>query len=427
MVRAPREANMNANPKPLACAVLLALASVPGSVLAQDARAADLTQLRELIKLQQQQLESQARALESLRTQVESIAAAGSGGRPVDAKRQSGVVASGNDKVKLSLSGQVNRGVLVADDGEETDVFHVDNDNSSTRLLFVGEASPDATWTVGTQIEVQMESNSTADINQLNPSTGGTSFTERKLEGYVRHQQYGTLWFGQGDTASNGTSEVDLSGTGVVGYSGIGDMAGGLLFRDGGGALTAIRIKDVFSNFDGLSRDDRLRYDTPGFGGLKFSASTAANEKWDVAARYAADHGTFKATAALAYADPHASSFDNQVNGSLSLLHDSGWNATLAVGERDHATRDPQFWYAKFGYQATFWPVGKSAFAIDYTETEDVAAVGDTFESYAALFVQSFDKYGTELYSGVRNHSLDRPGLATDDILALLIGARIKF
>ena len=63
------------------------------------------------------------------------------------------------DKVKLTVSGQVNRGILYADDGEQTDVFHVDNDNSSTRVRFVGEAKPHDNLTIGANIEVQFESN----------------------------------------------------------------------------------------------------------------------------------------------------------------------------------------------------------------------------------------------------------------------------
>ena len=41
------------------------------------------------------------------------------------------------------------------------------------------------------------------------------SFTERKLEFWVKHKEAGKLSIGQGSTASDGVAEADLSGTGV--------------------------------------------------------------------------------------------------------------------------------------------------------------------------------------------------------------------
>ncbi len=49
-------------------------------------------------------------------------------------------VTSGKDDVQLSVSGQVNRGSFVADDGTESNTFHSDNENSSTRFRLVGTA-----------------------------------------------------------------------------------------------------------------------------------------------------------------------------------------------------------------------------------------------------------------------------------------------
>lgn len=343
-------------------------------------------------------------------------------------------VLSGTSNVHLSLSGQVNRGVLFVDDGNQTEILHVDNDNSSTRFRLIGTADYNEEISIGSVIEVQFESNSTANIKIDGSAPGGNnSFTERKLELYFDHNRFGRLWLGQGDTASNGTSEVDLSGTSVVAYSGIADMAGGIEFQDAG--VAGPQINEVFSNFDGLSRDDRIRYDTPGFGGFKLSASHADSRKSDVALRFSGDIGAgLKLAAAVAYSVNN--DVDSQVAGSVSVLHDSGFNFTGAGGVQDiqagatNPTRDPVFWYAKAGY---LWNggIGKTAFAIDYTQAEEIqdelAASNDEFTAYGAFVVQGIDKIGTELYLGVRNHELDRTGSNFDDILAVLAGARVKF
>lgn len=234
--------------------------------------------------------------------------------------------------------------LLYSDDGESEDLFHVDNSNSSTRLRAVGTGQVTDDLLLGAQIEVEFESNPSSEVNQEDQSNvGPNSFTERKLEVFAKSSRYGNLWLGQGDTASNGVSEVDLSGTSVVGYSNISDMAGGLLFRDSDtGQLTTTAIGDVFSNLDGLSRDDRLRYDTPTFAGFTGSASTIADDRWDVGLTYAGDFGAFKAGAAIAYADPNADDIGNRISGSFSVLHESGINVTFATGrdEPDIAGRD---------------------------------------------------------------------------------------
>ncbi len=339
------------------------------------------------------------------------------------------VVTSGKDDVKLSVSGQVNRGVLFVDNGDDSEVFHVDNDNSSTRVRFIGKGQLTDDISVGSQIEVQFESNSTAAIriNQRG-AAGPNNFTERKLEIYADSKQLGRLWVGQGDTASNGTSEVDLSGTAVVAYSGIADMAGGIAFSDSG--TLGPRINQAFSNFDGLSRDDRIRYDSPSFAGFKVSASAIDGNSWDAALRYSAKMPSgLRIGGALAYAHANARRGREQLNGSVSLKFPNGWSFTGAAGRRDPEGRsdDPWFAYGKLGYTFNSLEFGATSVAIDVTRAEEVQADGDEFMSYGAFLVQNFDRIGTEFYIGVRLHELDRPGADFDDIFAVLSGARVKF
>ena len=371
-----------------------------------------------------QSLEELRRQIEILTQRIEQLEAE-QRARPQGAAPASteGLVESGEDDIRLTLSGQVNRGVLFADNGSDSEVFHVDNDNSSTRIRFVGEGDLNDDITVGTQIEVQFESNSTADISfNQSGSAGDDNFTERKLELYFDSDRFGRVWLGQGDTASNSTSEVDLSGTGVVGYSAINDLAGGLAFENG------TLIKQAYSNFDGLSRDDRLRYDTPNFGGFVVSASSVESDEWDGAVRFAGDIGGVRTAAAVAYADSNTL---KQLNGSASVLLPSGLNFTAAAGTRDldaAGRDDPFFYYVKVGQQLDVFDIGRTALAVDFAQADDVIADGDEFTSYGAFIVQNLDPVATELYLGVRNHELDAgTGPDPDDIIAVLAGARIKF
>lgn len=340
----------------------------------------------------------------------------------------SGIITSGSERIKLGISGQVNRGILSYDDGEDTGTIHVDNDNSSTRIRFTAETLDLGQLTVGTVIELQFESNSTADVDQENQrGVGPDHFTERKLEAYATYDGIGTLTIGQGDHASNGSSESDLSGTSVIGYSGVADLAGGLRFRTRTGTLTDINIGSVFSNFDGLSRDDRLRYDSPVIAGFIGAVSVGSDDRWDIALRQSGDYGTVKTAFAVAYADPGDAAVDSRVSGSFSARLGNGLNATFATGRDDRDDRDPSFGYVKLGYLGAFTSLGATAFSVDYYTGDDMSAEGDESTSVGLQIVQALDRYSTELYAGIRNHEFESEGQDVDDVLASLVGLRVKF
>ena len=189
----------------------------------------------------------------------------------------------------FKISGQVNRAVLWGDNGNDDDIKFVDNENSSTRFRFTGENEFDNNWKVGFKWENQMESNSSLDTDidiGENGDTSDVTFTERHMDVYFEHSRFGKLSLGQGDTASNGTSEVDLSGTTVVNYSSVEDMNGGFNFRDDDDNVIT-SISSAYSNYDGFSRRDRVRYDTPKFGPVYFSGSYMNGQIWDLAGRFA--------------------------------------------------------------------------------------------------------------------------------------------
>ena len=134
--------------------------------------------------------------------------------------------------IDFAISGQVNRAALYGDDGESAKWFFVDNDNSSTRFRFRGSNDFENGWKVGFLWEVEMQSNASNQVSiQNDEDTTDVNFNERHMD--VSIEKWGTLRLGQGDTASNGTSEVDLSGTDVAAYSSVSDVGGNFEFRDG--------------------------------------------------------------------------------------------------------------------------------------------------------------------------------------------------
>jgi len=348
--------------------------------------------------------------------------------------------------VDFKISGQIDRAILWGDNGNDNDVKFVDNDNSSTRFRFTGANDFDEVWKVGIVWEVQMESNSSSDTGGGdgvidigdNGDTSGVTFTERKMEFYVEHKNWGRIILGQGDTATNGTSEVDLSGTDVVSYASISDMAGGFSFRDKNNNIILDSngnntfIANTFSDYDGLSRRDRIRYDSPKFWGFWASAGYMNGQTYDVALRSAHQWENFgKLAAAFGYVpgdnqrDPY-----KQFSGSISFLHNSGLNLTISHAFRnfDGGGRNTAHnYYGKLGYK-----VGKWAFSVDGDRSDRVDQNGDEATSFSGAAVWNVWE-SVQFYGCYRWHKLDRDNqnpLNTSDpenISAVMVGGRVKF
>lgn len=332
----------------------------------------------------------------------------------------------GNLEVKLS--GQVNRAVMHVDDGFSSDLFHVDNDNSSTRFRFTGTQSLSPTIKAGVVFEVEYQSNPTNLVTFANQE-GSPSLDERHMDLFFA-SNWGKLSLGQGDGAANGGIEVDLSGTQVAHYAGISDIGGAFAFRTAAGAAGPT-IAQSLDRQDFESRYDRVRYDAPSFGGITASASfgtkDANREVSEFALRYSGKGAFGEIAAALGVSNedlaPGAVGVDDKVmGGSISWLHPAGYNVTFAHSTRDlTASRDGKFNYLKLGYKT-----GNHAVSIDFGMADDQNALGDEAKVTGVGYVYNAVKWA-ELYGLVKNHSLDRPGAAFEDIRIVMAGTRLKF
>jgi len=428
----------------VAACLVLGLAGPAGAVDEQT-----LERMEELIKQQQAQIEAQAKALAKLQKQVNALSQkavdeATAAARDEVAKTpypRDVLRNKGGDKVSVQLYGQVDRAFVAADDGNSSDYYFVDNDSSSSRIGLLGEAKVNDDITIGTRMEFEYQSNPSNVVNQDGKDPDGSSFDDRWVDAQFTSKRFGKVYLGKGSTASDGTSEMDLSGTSVVGYASVEDIAGGILFyNDDTNARSSATVASAFSDFDGLSRRNRVRYDSPDFGGFQLSGSLLS-DGGDVALRYAAKWGEdWKFAAAAAYADPQAVSdtVDNQYNGSASILHSSGVNLTVAGGFQDldsdalnpdgtSRDDDPTFYYAKLGYRAKWFEVGETRFSVDYARNDDVAQDGDQARSAGLQVVQDFPEWGSEYYIGYRWYGLDRQLADFEDINALMTGVRVKF
>ena len=402
-----------------------------------------LDRLEKIIKQQQVQIEAQQKALEQLQGEVEALKGqtAEVAAKIPEEKRvmaeavseeQKGAVVS-DSKLNIKLYGQVNKAVLFSDDGNSGNTYLVDNDNSSTRIGVLGIVSPNDKVRVGTRLEFEYQTNPSNLVNQEDKRVEDLGFEKRWLDLWVDTNAFGKFSLGWGSTASDGTSEMDLSGTGVIGYSSVADMAGGQLFYNTNtNTLSDTPINAVYSNMDGLGREERIRYDSPSFHGFVGSTSYIADGGGDFAVRYAAQMDAFKLAAAAAYANPGSTSAitEDQLAGSISVLHDSGFNGTFAMGTRDQkgaGVNDAGFFYTKFGYRGRWCPMGITSLSADFGRFSDFDVNGDDADTFGLQMVQDLQEWGSEAYIGYRFHKLDRNGVDFDNINAIMTGMRVKF
>lgn len=342
---------------------------------------------------------------------------------------------SGRAETGFETYGSLNQAFVSVDDGTETTHFYADNGHAPSRvgLWYRGnlEGGGQARFNFETALGFSTSDQaSVAENNDLRINLGRTSL--RKLEGIWVTPASGTISFGQGSTATDGITESDFSGTDVIAYVGVADLAGGFRFRESGQAPSDISIGDVFNSLDGARRF-RLRYDTPSFGGFVFSFSGGKellnqdddNAYYGIAARYSEDNGDFTVGGGLGY--DWVSGGTETLSGSVAGLHKpTGVSLALASGTQT-AGADGAYIYVKLGYQKDWVRWGRSFLSIDYNDGGDFVVGGSDSASVGLAVVQMIDAINLELFAVYRTHKLDTPGTNFQDIDAFAVGARWQF
>ena len=339
-----------------------------------------------------------------------------------------GQVRAQSQELEVKLSGHINRAIMRADDGVQSGVFHVDNENSSTRFRLSGSAPITPGLKAGLLWEMEFQSNASDTVNFVNRESKAV-LEERHIDLFFEHR-FGKLSLGQGNGAADNGVQVDLSGTAVAHYANVPNVGGAFTFRTPAGGVGPT-IAQTISDQDFEGRYDRLRYDTPPFRGFRIAASHGIKDSRDVAEValwYAGDFGSIgQLAAALGHSSQDAATApgsikDKFAGGSVSWLHPSGFNATFATSERDVAAgRKGKFNYFKAGYR-----FGKHALSGDYAISEDQAAAGDQGKVMGVAYVYTPINW-VEIYAAYKRHNLNRTATLFEDIDIVLVGTRVKF
>lgn len=334
--------------------------------------------------------------------------------------------------------GRINRGLLVYDDGAVTNgYFPVDNDNQASKFGIRFQHSLDPDLTLGGVFEMSLKLYSTQYVNQVDRfNFTWDQVSLRRAEFILDNNSLGKLWFGQGSTASDGSSEVDLSGTAVIGYASVSDIANAQFLRFADGSLSDLQIGSAYTDMDGLGRKLRIRYDTPQFNGFSLGVSAGTEILphrvdgllLDAAINYSGDvFSDVKVAGTLAYSQSDANG-THTFNGSVSALHvPSGLNLTFSSGTRLGGNDDEYFVYGKLGHQKLYFDMGKTAFSLDAYFGNAIATNQSTSVSYGIQAVQFVDDWNAQLYLGGRTYIYDDPNAVYKDGYAIMAGALFEF
>ncbi len=315
----------------------------------------------------------------------------------------------------LTLSGQVNRMVASVDNGDDSNLQFLDNSGSGTRLRLKGERDTGNGIKAGFYWETQYQSNKSSGVDAGTTSDFSDEFVTRHRDMYLKGG-FGKISLGQGNGAANGITESEYSGTNyLTGSASPEDMWGSVTFGNSGG----VKVKDVIDGMDALSRNDRLRYDTPRLGPVTLSVDTGSGGKTELAIRFETKTGFGKLKGGFGSWDQKDAGTGKGTAGSISYLHNSGFNAAYTFASSDKAAApDAKNSGLQLGYKT-----GPHAMDIRMNTTDDKTS-GVSADSTELGYVNRSLK-GVEMYAGYRTFTTDIS--AADDIKILFAGARVKF
>lgn len=331
--------------------------------------------------------------------------------------------------VKYKLSGQVNRAIVFGSDGDNTDIQFIDNTSSGTRWRMTGSEDIGNGMKVGFNWEWQNSQNSqTAPIGT--PGDFGEAETMRKAEIWFSGG-WGKLTLGQGSGAGDGTTEVDLTSTWNVAYTGRASFGGAIVWRTGAGGTVGGGLTHgaTFSHYDSFGRYDRIRYDSPALGPVTLSVSGGQRDKYEGAARWSQGIGGGQISAGIFYGRYTNGGVENRYGGSIGYLFSFGTELQFQYSQNEPTSApgapstDGKSYYFKVGQN---W--GNNSAGIGYGEAKDVTP-GYTDKGFNIGFNHNLPKAKVDLYAGAMFSSLDTPtGVSgVDDIYTVTVGTKLQF
>ena len=374
----------------------------------------------------------------------------------------------GNRKVSLEVYGQVNEAIMLWDDGGESNLAVVTNDNGRSRFGFRGKAKINDEWEAGYRLEVGVRSINSKRFTQDDPrATADSGLDMRNSNWYLKSKTFGAVYVGLGTTATNAITEANLTQTGMISkYSDVEDSGLGLFLRSAsnGGLSTLTWRRLIGDGGDQPGEGERalnvVRYELPTIAGFVAGASWGEDDIWDVSLKYTGEAGGFKYTAGIGYGVvldngqtstvcPSSTTIGGtdtecrNLGGSISVIHEAtGLFVNAGTGIKTDellagtarfagtgADDEQTFWAIQAGLEKKFMDHGKTTIYGEYYDYNGGAnqrrTIGATdalnpfgpgatsavwstdVQMYGVGVIQAFDSAALQVYLSYRHYEAD--------------------
>ena len=321
----------------------------------------------------------------------------------------------------VSVSGQVNRAIRFADNGNSSDVQHVDGAASGSRfgISAEGEAMPGIV--AGAVIQEGFGANGAVDIDAQD-SAKPTEVNFRHSYLYFSGD-FGKVRMGWTGPAGNGIEWTSYNGAWAGTSYGLDTNTGVNVMTEDG-----VAVDTTFGFFPSVNigRMNTLRYDTPSVGPVAFAASLQ---------KYDADDGSKALADSLDWSFQGTMSHSvagNGVKGGVFLMNDKlaiaggiqfaqGTAVEATWASEDSDVRDYESTYVAVSHQ---W--GNTSVALGFRTVDDSMS-GKEGQRIGLGVNQDVGK-GVSVYAGFHNYSFEHPMHDDlEDINAFHIGSLVTF
>ena len=301
--------------------------------------------------------------------------------------------------VDFTISGHVNRALVVVDNDDGTDAQVKDNGSSATRIRWTGSSEMMDGNSVGIQVEYQ-ESGTTLSLRHANVHYSG---------------EFGKATIGQGSEAGDGSAYSDPSGVFGIGHG-----------QEKGSSM----LGSYFGSLDGGTRAHMIRYDTPAIGPVSAAVSVGnnagGNDRVSAAVRLSTEFSgsSFSAQLASLREDGTVGNAKETVGGSFGMAMASGLTFSGAWAQGDnHSGTDPSYFQSSIGYK-----FDDSAIAASWYSSEDFKTEGSEGTAIGVGVNHNLPKVGAQVYVAVQNYDVDHGDDRMDeDDTVFVVGTRVKF
>ncbi len=334
---------------------------------------------------------------------------------------------AGEVEKSMSISGHINRAVVVSNNGENTAVALVDSTQVSGSRFRINGTAKSSTMTISTSTELGVQANGSVGSHAADT----TSINLR--QSYIAlSNNMGTLTIGHTGVADEGLADSSLSGTENAGFYGTSVIHGEELRISGdtSPASSGVLVGDVLEDLT-TSRADTIKYETPDLRGFTATVGYAHTNHGAARLEYAADYNGTKVQAVAGWGSRGGTAAINSVwGGSVAVSLASGLNGSLAYTRRElngnvtaNAGRtNPGMYGASIGYAT-----GANGITVWYMRVNDLDANNDKARSFAVVAQHDLADYGASVYGGIQNVDYSTTATKYDNTLGGWLGVKVTF